>query len=167
MAWDDGLEGTARDIAASSARIQRVLAGPGTGKSYALQRKVIRLLEVEQADPRRILAVTFTRVAAADLRKSMSELGVAGCEDVDARTLHSYCFGLLSRTGILPLLDRVPRPLIKVEKLGWLQYEYDPLLCDIGREEFGDKRELIERLSLYEADWAKLQHDIPGVLAAE
>lgn len=72
---DEGLLGVARDIAASNETPLRVMAGPGTGKSFALKRRVARLLE-EGADPTRILAVTFTRNAAANLVEDLQNLGV-------------------------------------------------------------------------------------------
>jgi DNA helicase-2/ATP-dependent DNA helicase PcrA len=47
MSWLDGLAlGTSsHSIAASLNRQIRVVAGPGTGKSYAMKRRVARLLE--------------------------------------------------------------------------------------------------------------------------
>ena len=65
MAWNEHLEPNTPtyDFAVAPARSIRVLAGPGTGKSFGLQKRVARLLE-EGADPKRILAVTFTRTAA-------------------------------------------------------------------------------------------------------
>ena len=53
--WDDDLTGVALNIAASDESPLRVLAGPGTGKTYAMKRRVMRLLQ-EGADPRRVLA---------------------------------------------------------------------------------------------------------------
>jgi DNA helicase II / ATP-dependent DNA helicase PcrA len=55
MSWDDGLIGTALNIAATDENPLRVMAGPGTGKSFAMKRRVARLLE-KGVDPRRILA---------------------------------------------------------------------------------------------------------------
>ena len=54
MAWDDGLTGVALNIAGSDESPLRVLAGPGTGKTYAMKRRVMRLLE-EGGVPQRIL----------------------------------------------------------------------------------------------------------------
>ena len=58
MSWDDGLTGTARNIAATDETHLRVMAGPGTGKSFAMKRRAARLLESGQ-DPRRVPDVTF------------------------------------------------------------------------------------------------------------
>ncbi|MCL6508713.1 MAG: AAA family ATPase, partial [Bryobacteraceae bacterium] len=43
--WDDGLVGPARRIAELNHTPMRVLAGPGTGKTFALMRRVARLLK--------------------------------------------------------------------------------------------------------------------------
>ena len=50
--WDDDLHGVALNIAASDESL-RVLAGPGTGKTYAIKRRVVRLLQ-EDVEPRRV-----------------------------------------------------------------------------------------------------------------
>jgi DNA helicase-2/ATP-dependent DNA helicase PcrA len=96
MPWNTDLVGAALNIAAIDTRLLRVMAGPGTGKTFAMKRRVTRLLE-EHVDPRRILAVTFTRTAAANLVKELTDLGVLGCERIQARTLHSFCFSVCRR----------------------------------------------------------------------
>ncbi len=75
--WDDDLTGVALNIAASDESPLRVLAGPGTGKTYAMKRRVMRLLQ-EGADPRRVLACTFTRTAARDVAREIAAVGVEG-----------------------------------------------------------------------------------------
>jgi DNA helicase-2/ATP-dependent DNA helicase PcrA len=89
--WNQNLHGPAHDIAANDDARLRVVAGPGTGKTFALTRLAMRLLE-SGADPSRILVVTFTRTAAADLRRQLRDLGVPGCETINAGTLHSFAF---------------------------------------------------------------------------
>jgi hypothetical protein len=58
MPWDDDLDrdSPAYGIAADPGRIISVVAGPGTGKSFALKRRVARLLETG-ISPTRILPV--------------------------------------------------------------------------------------------------------------
>src|SRR5579885_833869 len=111
MAWQDGLAGIALEIAKSTDSPIRVMAGPGTGKSYAMKRRLMRLL-AEGASPKRILVVTFTRTAAADLVKDIEGLGVEGCSAIWAGTLHSYCFSVLTKRYVLAVTHRVPRPLV-------------------------------------------------------
>ena len=80
-------------IAAYPSSPLRVLAGPGTGKTFVLMRRISRLLEKGE-NPKDILLVTFTRMAAKELMRKVSELGVAGADEVMATTLHSFsqCF---------------------------------------------------------------------------
>src|SRR5215470_10809177 len=106
---------TARNIAASDKTPLRVMAGPGTGKSFAMKRRAARLLEGGQ-NPKRILAVTFTRNAAAALVDDLHALGVPGCENIRAGTLHAFCFGLLSKQEVFDYIGRVPRPIVTFSK---------------------------------------------------
>jgi DNA helicase-2/ATP-dependent DNA helicase PcrA len=160
--WDDDLEGTARDIAATPDSPLRVMAGPGTGKSFALKRRVARLLE-EGIPPRRVLAVTFTRNAARLLKDDLDALGSPGADAVQAGTLHSYCFALLNRDEVLQNLGRSPRPIVTFAKSRSLQYEAAPMLADIRRQGvFGGQREATKRVWAFEAAWARLESDQPG-----
>jgi superfamily I DNA/RNA helicase len=162
MSWDDGLTGTARNIAATDENPLRVMAGPGTGKSFAMKRRVARLLETGQ-DPRRVLAVTFTRNAAASLVSDLHALGIAHCERVRAGTLHAFCFGLLSQQEVFDYLGRVPRPVVTFAKSGVLQFEGGVMLDDlIASGAFGPKRDCTRRIRAFEAAWARLQSETPG-----
>lgn len=152
MAWDTGLHGVHLAIAAYPRTPLRVVAGPGTGKTFALMRRVARLLE-GGVQPNRILAVTFTRTAANDLVEKLAALGVTGAEDVTARTLHSLSFRMLSSAAVLQALGRVSRPL--------LDCELDTLVCDL-QDQFGGKKEVKRLIKAFEAYWARLQHHEPG-----
>lgn len=54
MSWNDNLHGPALNIAGTTDSPLRVMAGPLTGKSFAMQRRVARLIEVAHVDPNRI-----------------------------------------------------------------------------------------------------------------
>src|SRR6476620_5498308 len=121
MSWDRDLDpkSPGYGIASSQTRFNRVVAGPGTGKSFALKRRVARLLE-QDADPTRILPVTFTNVAAEDLQREMLQVGVPGCERIRGSTLHSLCMRILARQNVFEAIGRTPRPLNR--------FEMEPLL---------------------------------------
>ena len=162
MAWDDGLVGPAKSIAATNNTPLRVMAGPGTGKSFAMKRRVARLLEAGQ-NPKRILAVTFTRNAAASVVDDLHTLGVPGCENIRAGTLHGYCFGLLSQQAVFEYLGRAARPIVTFLKSAVLQFEGGTMLADlIIAGAFGPKRDCTNRIRAFEAAWARLQSDEPG-----
>lgn len=132
----------------------RVLAGPGTGKTYQMMQRIARLLK-QNIEPQKIFAVTFTRTAANDLIKRLKNLQVNGCEKVRTSTLHSFCFYILNKQEILNLTERVPRPL--------LQFEEKFLLYDLpnkfGFGGFNDRR---KRLRAFEAAWARLLGEQAG-----
>ena len=154
MAWDNELdkESAAYKFAADDSKIIRVVAGPGTGKSYGLKRRVARLLEQGQ-DPQRILAVTFTRTAAQDLKNEIHSIGITGADEVVAKTLHSFCFGVLNKRNIIERTGRVPRPI--------LDFEQKPMLYDVSNL-FGSIKEKQNRLLAFESAWARLQSEEPG-----
>jgi len=163
LAWNDDLEGAALRIASCDESPLRVMAGPGTGKSFSMKKKVHKLLEEDKVEPRKILAITFTRTAAADIIKELGSLGVEGCEDVYAGTLHSYCYRVLMRDEILRSLNRYPRSLVSFPKSGILQFEIAPLLEDLKLYgNFGNKRDMTRRINAFESAWARLQSDNPG-----
>lgn len=153
MRWHDGLNGAALNVARYEGRLMRVLAGPGTGKTFALMRRAARLLQ-EGVPPQRILVVTFTRTAAKDLRERLQSLEAPGAEVVRAGTLHSLCFSILSRAEVLEFTGRVPRTL--------LDFDVDCLLHDISGRGLGGLRERRKRLGAFEAAWARLQHEEAG-----
>lgn len=162
MAWYDGVEGPALDIARCNERLLRVVAGPGTGKTYAMQRRVARLLE-EGTNPQRILVVTFTRNAAKNLKDDLREIGVPGVTEIWAGTLHSYCFRLLGQERAFHYLERKPRPIITFQDHGVLKFEAAPMLADLfRRHEFGNNQEMTRRIRAFEAAWARLQNQQPG-----
>jgi DNA helicase II / ATP-dependent DNA helicase PcrA len=150
--WDDDLTGTAYDIASCEESPLRVLAGPGTGKTYAMKRRVMRLLQ-ENAAAHAILACTFTRTAARDIAKEITTLGVEGADRVWAGTLHGLSFSILSRQEVLKTTGRVARPLTKTEERFLLQ--------DL-QANFGGVKKAGKRLRAFESGWARLQNEDPG-----
>jgi DNA helicase-2/ATP-dependent DNA helicase PcrA len=150
--WYDGLTDTQRQIAEDPRTPLHVLAGPGTGKTLAMMRRVARLLE-EGVLPDDILAISFTRTAAMDLKEQLNKLGVAGADRVCASTLHSFCFSILNTKAVFGRTQRVPRPL--------LSYEKRCLELDL-KNRFGGLKAVRKLLSAYEAAWARLQTDVPG-----
>lgn len=153
MDWNEGLTGTALNIAGADHSPLRVVAGPGTGKTFALMRRIARLLHTGN-EPDSVFLCSFTRTAAADLQRAISELLVKGADKVKTGTLHSYCFEVLSKTEVFGATGRVPRPLLGLE----LRF----MIEDIKGDAFGPVKECKKRLKAFNSAWARLQHEEPG-----
>jgi superfamily I DNA/RNA helicase/RecB family exonuclease len=74
-----------------------VLAGPGTGKTTTLVEAIADRIERRGADPSQVLALTFSRKAAEQLRDRVTArlgrtTGAAMCS-----TVHSFAYGLIRR----------------------------------------------------------------------
>ena len=157
MSWSDDLSPNtpAHKIASSNNARVRVVAGPGTGKSFAMKRRVARLLE-EGIKPSTILPVTFTRVAAEDLHRELVGMNVPNCDKLNGTTLHSLALKILMRNQVLATTGRIPRPLN--------DFEIKPLICDLKKDHGGIRK--VEKLIIAsEAAWARLQHQQPGSAA--
>jgi DNA helicase-2/ATP-dependent DNA helicase PcrA len=70
-----------------------ILAGPGTGKTLTLVTRIAYRVRSGYVLPERILAVTFTRAATAEMRARLAQFGVRG---VDVRTLDSLAVKLVN-----------------------------------------------------------------------
>jgi DNA helicase-2/ATP-dependent DNA helicase PcrA len=87
-----------------------ILAGAGSGKTRVLTRRIARRVVEGEIDASHVLAVTFTRKAAAELRDRLSTLGLTS--GVQAGTFHSIAFAQLRQRwqerGVTPpsILDR-------------------------------------------------------------
>ncbi len=73
-----------------------VVAGPGTGKTLALTHRIARLIREDPARSESILALTFTRKAAREMARRITDLipGVQSAR-VYMTTFHGFCLDLL------------------------------------------------------------------------
>src|SRR5919112_3236324 len=72
-----------------------VLAGPGTGKTTTLVEAIVDRIERRGADPSQVLALTFSRKAAEQLRDRVtSRLGRTTGTDLSS-TFHSFAYSLV------------------------------------------------------------------------
>ena len=77
-----------------------LLAGAGSGKTRVITTKIAYLLDVKKADPRSILAVTFTNKAAREMMSRVEEMTGIG-SGIMIRTFHSFGAWMLRRNGSL------------------------------------------------------------------
>lgn len=78
----------------------RIIACPGSGKTEAVSRRIVRLIE-EGADPKSIVAFTFTEKAADELKARVRRIleerlpDRADFGDMFVGTIHAFCFFML------------------------------------------------------------------------
>jgi ATP-dependent exoDNAse (exonuclease V) beta subunit len=88
-----------------------VVAGPGSGKTTVLVERYRLLVERHRIDPHRILAVTFTEKAAANMKAKLAEQfrhNDVLLRDVDSgwvSTIHGFCARLLRENAIAAGID--------------------------------------------------------------
>ncbi len=76
-----------------------VVAGPGSGKTRVLTSRIARILDSSRERKYRVLALTFTNKAAAEMAGRLSRL-VPGLEwRADVGTFHSFCAEVLRQHG--------------------------------------------------------------------
>lgn len=76
-----------------------VLAGPGSGKTATLTARVARLVEQSRDESYRILCLTFTRRAAAEMRERLLKLVPDAKDRVLLTTFHSFATDILRQHG--------------------------------------------------------------------
>lgn len=76
-----------------------VLAGPGSGKTATLTARVARLVEQSHDESFRILCLTFTRKAAAEMRERLLKLVPDAKERVLLTNFHSFATDILRQHG--------------------------------------------------------------------
>lgn len=128
-AWLKGIKGNALPpLITSDAKLIRVIAGPGSGKTLGLKRRVMRLIRGKRVSPKKIFVGTFTRAIAHELAEAV-DVSVTSDElsdepvDVEVSTLHALALRLI-RKYPTARPGRTPRFLLGVEK--------ETMLYDIG-----------------------------------
>jgi len=109
VSWDDELTPEQRRAASSHEGHTRMLAGPGTGKTYTLKARVQYLIAELGVEPSHILIITFTRKAVAELRERILPIIPEGNDPPRISTLHGFSLRQLLRNS--NLVDTLPSPL--------------------------------------------------------
>jgi superfamily I DNA/RNA helicase/RecB family exonuclease len=93
---------------------QLVVAGPGTGKTEFLVRRVARIIELEKASRDEVLVLTFSRRAARDIGNRIDLAAGGSTVPIESTTFHSLALRLLEA------LDpgHAPSPLTTPEQIG-------------------------------------------------
>ncbi len=135
--------------------ITLVIAGAGTGKTRCLVEKTARIIGHTIAKPEEVLALTFSRKAAEELKERIVDrIGTSGA-GITAGTFHSFCYALIREYHQMTSYTLAKSAFSVIDEsaqeeilLGLLRNKLDEFLgFPIG---------LIVRLI---ANWANLSHD--------
>lgn len=73
----------------------RILAGAGSGKTTTLVRRILRLIEEQSCRPGELLMLTFTKKAAADMRRKVAAALPPSSEQPRIETYHAFALSLV------------------------------------------------------------------------
>ncbi|HVF75219.1 MAG TPA: UvrD-helicase domain-containing protein [Acidimicrobiales bacterium] len=93
----DDLDPAQRAAVTSQAAPLAILAAAGSGKTRVLTRRIAYRVRTQEAEADHVLAVTFTRKAAGELRSRLAALGVEG---VTVGTFHALAWAQLRRRAL-------------------------------------------------------------------
>lgn len=136
----------------------RLLAGPGTGKTKTLTRRVLSLVLKNNVDPDSILLLTFTRLAAAQLREEIKNvLEPLGKGLPQVSTLHSFALKQILYNS--SRIDTLPSPIRIADDWEERYIIQEDLKKILGLKDIGEVQKLINQLS---TDWETLRVDEVG-----
>jgi len=159
MPWDDNLSAEQRVASSFTGTHARLLAGPGTGKTLSLTRRIVYLLTETDVQASEILVLTFTRAVTAELRGRVLQELEAEAQLPIISTLHSFALRTLLRysAGI-----SLPQPIRIADDYEERQIIIEDIKRLMNLTRVNDATALIQQLS---SDWEQLRVDEPGYRA--
>ena len=100
-------------ISDKESRFIVVAAGPGSGKTFVLVRKLASLILMEDIKSEKLLMLTFSRAAASEFKKRLTDLIGNAAKYVEIKTFHSYCFDILGQRGTLEKSEDIVKAATK------------------------------------------------------
>src|SRR5918912_3157152 len=122
----DGLNRAQREVVTHTGGPLLIVAGAGTGKTRTITRRFAWLVEQGLA-PDRVLALTFSSGAAAEMRERLEALIDRPYEDLHVATFHSFCSRLLSEEALEAGLDPFFSTVTPADRLALLLDRLDEL----------------------------------------
>lgn len=156
MSWNDDLDSDQIAAASYYGTHARLIAGPGTGKTLTLIRRIIYLVEEQNIDPQKIIILTFTRSARAELEERLKE-GLNNTEFLpQILTLHSFAIRMILRN---PTRTRLPQPIRIADDYEERQIVVEEMKDILNLNSIKAVYDLFNKLS---ADWETLEIEEEG-----
>lgn len=149
MSWDDGLSDERRSVISYNGTHARLLAGPGTGKTWSLIKKLTYLIEELAVSPSTIYVLTFTRAAAAELNDRVKKELIDLESYPKISTLHSFALKLILKN---PARTRLPIPIRIADKFEEKEFIEADMRDLLGIR----KNEVHKKFQQLSADWGRL-----------
>jgi ATP-dependent helicase/nuclease subunit A len=148
------VDGRARELASDPTLNVALEASAGTGKTRVLVERYVRLIE-EGSAPRHVLAITFTRKAAGEMKTRILEELRRRPElwseirkrlfEIHVTTIDAFCLGLLREFPLEAGLDPDVSLIDEVESARLLEEAIDQTLSAVRGRHRADVRFLIAR----------------------
>lgn len=116
-----------------------VIASAGSGKTEVVARRVQRLLQETDDEGYKVLALSYTKKAAEELRSRLDQRLGAAAKNVETDTVHGFAYGLVRQQGTKIGLPVEPELLVRDEDrtelfTRWLEAQGKPVPDDIDGE---------------------------------
>lgn len=136
---DPPLSGEQLAAVASEKSAIAVIASAGSGKTEVVARRVLRLLQESAEDGYKVLALSYTKKAADELRTRLDQRLGALARNVETDTVHGFAYGLVRQHGTKIGLPMEPELLVRDEDrtelfTRWFEAQGASVPRDIGNE---------------------------------
>jgi DNA helicase II / ATP-dependent DNA helicase PcrA len=149
-----GLDRDQRDAITTDDAPLAIVAAAGSGKTTVLTRRIARRIRDGSADPAHIVAVTFTREAAVELRRRLRRLDIR--TRIEAGTFHAICLHLLRDHA---LARNLPSPQVATDRLRLLRELAGSDTTPGSRRRSGSAQRTVSELDVRgvqaDIDWAR------------
>ena len=112
-----------------------IVAGPGSGKTTVLTRRIAYLIKEKNVPANNCLAITFTRRAAEEMRQRLKKLLSDKADLINIHTFHSLCLSILKenteKAGLsedFKVISEQEKSLYKDENIPDDMLEFDDLI---------------------------------------
>lgn len=98
--WEEELDPRQLEAVTHLGGPAQVVAGPGSGKTRVLTYRIAHLISQAGVEPTEILALTFTKKAAGEMKERIAILlSDQAAAKITAQTIHAWCYASLRRNA--------------------------------------------------------------------
>lgn len=142
-----------------------VLAGPGSGKTYTITRRIQCLIEEKGVAPDSILVITFTKAAAQEMKNRFRSLSQGKNYPVSFGTFHAVFYHILKTTyhyrsgSILSEFEKkeiLRSILIRLQESDCDEEELESLISQISKFKNDPKEFTQDQMRLYHPNFAMI-----------